>query len=51
MHGEFHDSVGGVLGNEYAEETAFEFLVDAIEDAIRERAESAEWAARDVLTV
>jgi len=50
VHGEFHDSVGGVLGNEYGEETAFEFLVDAIEDAIKERAERAEWAARDVLT-
>lgn len=50
LHGGRQDTVGGVLGVEHATNMAFEFLVDVIEDAIKERAERAEWAARDVLT-
>lgn len=45
------ESCGGFIGSEYAEETAKEYADYAQEAVAKERAERAEWAARDVVTV
>ncbi len=49
--GDHLDSCGGYLGHEYAVEEAKGMHTDAIESALRERTEAAEWASRDVVTI
>lgn len=45
------ESCGGFIGSEWAEETAKEFAGYAAETVAKERAERAEMAARDIVTV
>lgn len=46
-----HDSCGGFIGFDHAKEEAKQAAEHAVERSKRERAEIAEWAARDVETV